>query len=246
MVPQDFGQLSRQRSQRARELAHRFDWAREVLEFYSRLANLQGRMALEIQANGCDSPAAHWKSLRGLVMEHGPELLRMAADRMDPSSVDALVSDYLNGQTTGDNDTFFARTLAQVACRDKPPAPFKPSLSHCPRCGFPPQVGVLETMGHGQSLSLICSLCNQRWTFPRGRCPACDAVDDKQLAYFQSELIPHVTVQACERCRVYLHLVDVSKEPAAIPEVDELCAMPLDIWARQHGYHKLHPNLAGI
>ena len=41
-------------------------------------------------------------------------------------------------------------------------------------------------------------------------------------------------------------IVDLSSDPAAIPEVDELAGLPLDLWAIQEGFHKLQPNLAGI
>jgi len=31
----------------------------------------------------------------------------------------------------------------------------------------------------------------------------------------------------------------------AIPVVDELATIPLDLWAREHGYQKLQMNLLG-
>jgi len=51
---------------------------------------------------------------------------------------------------------------------------------------------------------------------------------------------------ACESCKGYLLIVDLDRDVAAIPEVDELAALPLDLWAVQNGYHKLQPNLAGV
>ncbi|MFQ5790858.1 MAG: hypothetical protein ACE5JI_10325 [Acidobacteriota bacterium] len=38
----------------------------------------------------------------------------------------------------------------------------------------------------------------------------------------------------------------LSKDPEAVPDVDEVAALPLDVWAREQGFRKLHPNLAGI
>jgi formate dehydrogenase maturation protein FdhE len=35
-------------------------------------------------------------------------------------------------------------------------------------------------------------------------------------------------------------------EPEAIPEVDEIEALSLDVWAREKGYEKIFPNLVGI
>jgi formate dehydrogenase maturation protein FdhE len=40
--------------------------------------------------------------------------------------------------------------------------------------------------------------------------------------------------------------VDAKRDPAAIPEVDELAALPLDLWAAEQGYRKLQSNLAGV
>jgi formate dehydrogenase maturation protein FdhE len=31
-----------------------------------------------------------------------------------------------------------------------------------------------------------------------------------------------------------------------VPVVDELATIPLNLWAQQHGYVKLQPNLLGI
>lgn len=52
--------------------------------------------------------------------------------------------------------------------------------------------------------------------------------------------------RTCESCRRYLHLVRLDLEPEAIPEVDEIEALSLDVWARERGYKKMFPNLVGI
>ena len=33
---------------------------------------------------------------------------------------------------------------------------------------------------------------------------------------------------------------------SAVPEVDELASVVLDLWAAEHGYTKLQPNLFGM
>jgi formate dehydrogenase maturation protein FdhE len=40
--------------------------------------------------------------------------------------------------------------------------------------------------------------------------------------------------------------VDLSEYGLAVPVVDELAALPLDVWAMEQGYRKVEPNLAGI
>ena len=56
----------------------------------------------------------------------------------------------------------------------------------------------------------------------------------------------HVRVEACDTCRHYIKTVDLTKNGHAVPVVDELATMPLNLWAQQHGYVKLQANLLGI
>jgi formate dehydrogenase maturation protein FdhE len=55
-----------------------------------------------------------------------------------------------------------------------------------------------------------------------------------------------VRVEACETCHSYIKTVDLTKNGHAVPAVDELAMIPLDLWATKHRYHKIHPNLLGI
>jgi FdhE protein len=56
----------------------------------------------------------------------------------------------------------------------------------------------------------------------------------------------HVRVEACDTCRRYIKTVDLTKNGHAVPVVDELATMPLNLWAQEHGYLKLQANLLGI
>jgi len=44
-------------------------------------------------------------------------------------------------------------------------------------------------------------------------------------------------------CKQYITTVDLTKDGHAIPEVDELAALPLNLWAKENGYAKIRPNL---
>jgi formate dehydrogenase maturation protein FdhE len=106
-----------------------------------------------------------------------------------------------------------------------------------------PQAGVLHPEGDGTSLFLLCNSCRQEYSFPRDACPNCDT---PAIAWYSNESLPHIQTRVCESCRRYLHVIHTGKDPHAIPEVDELAALPLDLWAIEQGYEKLQPNLAGI
>jgi FdhE protein len=163
------------------------------------------------------------EALRALVMRHGPALLREAAG--------------------GDKEpalTFFERVLL----RQSPPAREAPHSNRCPCCGQPPQAGVLHVEGHGTALHLMCSLCLAEWPFPRSLCPFCGV--EGKLACYGVDLLPHIQTQTCDSCRRYLHMINLEKAPEACPDVDEIAALPLDVWALENGYEKIHPNLIGI
>lgn len=208
------------RAARARVLAGRYPAAAEILNFYAGLAEWQGSVTGR-------SPEEIYPSLLELVRRTGPKALAAG----------------LSEQTR----SFFERALAQpylVAHRlDASPAGGGGSL--CPWCGHPPQTGCLQPEGDGLALQLVCSMCFGRWTFPRLRCPACGEQAEGGLVYYSAPEFEHLRLEACETCRVYLQLVDLSRDPAAVPEVDELAGLPLDLWAQEQGYAKLQVNLFG-
>jgi formate dehydrogenase maturation protein FdhE len=117
--------------------------------------------------------------------------------------------------------------------------------STCPLCGAKPIVGVLRSEGDGAKKSLICMLCAHEWTFRRIYCPACGEEREPQMAFYSAPEIAHVRLDVCDTCHTYLKSIDLTKMGLAVPVVDELATMPLDLWAREHGYVKLQINLLG-
>lgn len=120
------------------------------------------------------------------------------------------------------------------------------SPTRCPLCGAKPIVGVLRPQGDGAKKSLICMLCAYEWAFRRVYCPACGEDKDTQMAFYSAPEIPHVRIDVCDSCHTYLKTVDLTKTGIAVPVVDEVAALPLDLWARDNGYHKLQMNIVGI
>jgi len=118
--------------------------------------------------------------------------------------------------------------------------------STCPLCGGKPVAGVLRSEGDGAKKSLICMLCAHEWAFRRIYCPACGEEREPQMAYYSAPEIAHVRVDVCDTCHTYLKSIDLTKTGLAVPVVDELATMPLDLWAHEHGYEKLQINLLGM
>jgi formate dehydrogenase accessory protein FdhE len=117
--------------------------------------------------------------------------------------------------------------------------------STCPLCGSKPIVGVLRSEGDGAKKSLVCMLCAHEWDFRRIYCPACGEEREPQMAYYSAPEIAHVRVDVCDTCHTYLKSIDLTKTGLAVAVVDELATIPLDLWAREHGYEKLQINLLG-
>jgi FdhE protein len=140
----------------------------------------------------------------------------------------------------------FLEPYAEYLAEHTDPPLIEVTPSVCPFCESRPQLGVLRPQGEGASRSLVCSLCATEWRFGRILCPACGESSEIHLAVYVAEEWPHMRVEACETCHSYIKTVDLSKCGHAVPVVDEITAVPLDLWAREKGYTKLHANVLGI
>jgi FdhE protein len=145
---------------------------------------------------------------------------------------------------------------------------------HCPDCGGPPQVSFFaqapEDLASGLRY-LECARCGASWTFARMTCAGCGEDSSGKLQIFsevgttsgergsivrglpagspanpQPSVFPHLRIEACESCRRYTLNVDLASDPRAVPVVDELAAIPLDLYARERGFSKITTNLMGF
>jgi formate dehydrogenase accessory protein FdhE len=139
----------------------------------------------------------------------------------------------------------FLQPYAEYLADQRDPISVDGTPSTCPLCGGRPIVGVLRPEGDGAKKSLVCMLCAHEWAFRRIYCPACGEEREPQMAFYSAPEIPHVRVDVCDTCHTYLKSIDLTKMGLAIPVVDELATIPLDLWAREHGYEKLQINLLG-
>jgi FdhE protein len=113
-------------------------------------------------------------------------------------------------------------------------------LHHTPFCS------VLRPEGEGAKRFLLCIDCLHEWEFNRIRCPRCGNEDKDTLPVYTADQFPHIRVEACDQCRTYLKAIDLTRNGLAVPEVDEIASIALDLWAEDHGYTKLHPNVLGL
>jgi formate dehydrogenase accessory protein FdhE len=164
-------------------------------------------------------------------MDEGEEL--QADDSLDTTASDRLLA------------WIFLQPYAEYLATHRENTIVDGAPSTCPLCGGRPVVGVLRSEGDGAKKSLICMLCAHEWNFRRIYCPACGEEREPQMAFYSAPEIAHVRVDVCDTCHTYLKTIDLTKTGLAVPVVDELATIPLDLWAREHGYQKLQINLLG-
>ena len=139
----------------------------------------------------------------------------------------------------------FVQPVAEFAEAGSADPPLTANNRSCPRCGAAPLVGVLRPEGDGGKRRLQCSFCLREWDSRRIFCVACGEYDEKKLPVYVAEQFPHIRVEACETCKFYVRTIDLTKDGNAVPLVDDLSAMPLSLWAQEHGYQRVHENLLG-
>ena len=209
----------------------------------------------------------HSPSLLSIARE-GPPLLAAIAKEVSSwgqTAWEAAIEDYQRSAYRAQPLFFFSRVLLQpylqcaieeVGAYCNTPLRTKkddhaqradtPVETRCPFCGHRPQAGCLRPMDNASQRFLICSFCHGEWPYQRLSCPNCTESDKTKLSYLVAEGWPAVRLDTCETCGQYIKTIDLGKDPEAVPVVDELATIPLDVWAREKGYEKLELNLVGI
>jgi formate dehydrogenase accessory protein FdhE len=120
------------------------------------------------------------------------------------------------------------------------------SPSRCPFCGALPVVGVLREESHGARRTLVCSLCLSERDYLRVVCPSCGEQEFDALPIYTADRFEHVRIDACDRCRHYLKTIDLTKDGLAVPLVDDIASVSLDLWARDRAYVRLRANVLAL
>jgi FdhE protein len=242
------------RIRRAAALQKEWPFAEELLRFYQEIYRLQGEVYRDL--NAVPLPDAkplvpHLQPFLDLVRQKGP---RPLADLAGTIHLGPLLVKFSEGEALDDPTLeFFPKVIHQTIVMSyhvrsgTTPQPGE-APDRCPRCSSLPLVSVLREDKSAETVrrSLVCSLCSYEWDFARVLCPACREERPEKLPRLSAQEIPWMRVEACDSCRKYLKSVDLTQNWDAEPVVDELASTPLDVIAREHGYAKIAPNLAGI
>ncbi len=251
------------RRRRTGELLQRYPFSAEMLTFFGALLPVQER-AFRTARSEPPSPAelASWVAGRTLpdvvdvTAKAGPrKLAQAAAERFVVVEPDDLIASWLRGEEQAPVEQYLARAsagpvleamgdAAGLACEGPQ------DDRHCPTCGGLPQLSYFgvtnEALVTGPRY-LLCSRCGNTWTYARMVCASCGENSSQKLAvYGEAEHLPHVRIDGCESCHRYLLTFDLRKDTRSVPIVDELAALPLDLYAQEQGMTKIVPNLMGF
>ena len=242
------------RIRRADELVASHPFAAEVLRFYGRVATLQKGsywFLTESSAPDLESLLPKFSEFVSQISACAPDPIADCAREWATRDARDLIEFHWGSVSSeGGPDALLATLFLQpyaeyVAARATGIAPESGSAL-CPFCSRKPVVGVLRPEGDGAKRSLVCSMCATEWPIGRILCPACGEEDVDKLAIYTAGQFAHVRVEACDACGCYIKTVDLTKDGHAVPIVDELATIPLNLWAHEHGYVKVRANMLGI
>jgi FdhE protein len=256
------------RIRRAEQLAVQHPFAAEILRFYVHLAHFQEGFYERIEH---DSPKGSLAELSCLpetpvLLSSFPAFLSLVEEKA-PARFAGVAHD-LRNSSLDSSWNLLSHTWSQAGTPPDTPEEFlafaflqpyaelvrsRAALqldgythSLCPYCQRKPAIAVLRPQGDGARRNLICGFCLCEWEFRRIVCAGCGQEDQAKLPVYTAEQFPHTRVECCDVCHTYIKSVDLAKNGLADPVVDELTTVPLDLWARERGYAKLHPNLLGL
>lgn len=262
------------RIRRAERLSSPHSAATEFLEFYKRVASFQKLLHANVVAPYQVKPSGlsssnlreeidftvllpHFRGYLSVIEDHAPPALaesaRQFANLPTESWIASLEAYWKHAGTYDQQVGAFAQFLpraflqpyAEFRASQVPRPPQVTTLRLCPLCGARPLLGVLRPEGDGGKRFLLCSFCLQEWEFRRILCPTCGEEAEDKLPVYIAEDSPHIRVEACDTCKLYLRTIDLTKDGNAIPIVDDLAAIPHTLWANEQGYSRLQPNLLG-
>ena len=260
------GSAFERRAARAEALARESTPAREPLTFAAGLYRAQQSMASAIEAAAADralvgrldqdlgSFVGATETLLRFAAEHAPPALSEAARGYARDDLRARLCAWWNDGGSGSDD-YLARALLRpyaevLGALDLAPGrrPATASACACAFCGGLPWIASRVSSGNSEGAQrfLGCALCGKEWPAGRIRCPSCDEERPDKLASFQSERHPTVRIETCASCRAYVKSIDLTIDARAIPEVDDLLSLSMDLWATEEGYARIEPGLAGI
>ncbi len=258
------------------QLKEKFPESSQILSFMERLLEFQNNLLVELSEKGVyidlsgvvrlGKPVLNLSSINfktylpymdrllAVIEEVGTEEVKKVAREMremGDEGVKGLFSRFLNGERTDPVVRLLFTSLLQpilYLSADRVRFSQEDWLRNiCPICGSKPSVSFLmDTEEWEGARFLRCSLCLTDWLYIRTKCVECGNSEDDKLNYFVNDEINYVELQTCSLCNRYIKIVDLRKDGFAVPDLEDIATVSLDLWAEREGYVKVERNLLGF
>ena len=119
----------------------------------------------------------------------------------------------------------------------------------CPFCGGAPWVGARRegSLMEGATPDARLRAVRRRVALRPHPLPVLSRAESRAGSRrSRSERHPTVRIEACETCHRYVKSIDLSEDARPIPEVDDLVSLAMDLWAREQGFERIEPGIAGL
>lgn len=241
---------------RLKALKSRYPESCEILDFYSRILEYQREVYESLEGK-----EANWRKgmkwfykLLEICIKHGTsQVSERARDikQMERYKVGKMIDGFLKEKKAEDIDRFFFiaflnpfyERIAESMDIDKE----NWLKTKCPVCGFRPHISYIADKDEVEGgRFLLCVLCGTDWPYNRNRCVNCGNEEDNSMDYYYSEENRAVQLQYCHECGHYTKVIDMRINGLAVPNVDDVATLTLDLWARERGFVRFERNIFGL
>jgi len=242
---------------RAYYLKGKYPEVQEILNFLERVLQWQKDLYERIE----DRSEVNWRkglreihTLLEICTNHGSETIKEAAEQLrslGKENTEKLITKFLKEKDAPDEQRFiflsFLNPFFSRMAEDQDVDVNGWLKEKCPVCGFRPSVSyIMDTEDVEGGKYLSCVLCNTSWLYYRTKCPKCGNVEDEAFEYFYDQENRYTQIQVCKKCNTYLKVIDLRIDGLAVPHIDDIATISLDLWAKEQGFEKYERNILGL
>ncbi|MFN7065460.1 MAG: formate dehydrogenase accessory protein FdhE [Aquificaceae bacterium] len=242
--------------ERIRVLEKKYPEASEILNFYQHILQYQKEVYISLENKDISwhKNIKWFYKLADLCIKYGTLPLSQKANELkslERGQLESRIINFLKEKEADDTERFlfisFLKPFYEHIAEQKEVDKVNWFKSRCPVCGFKPSVSYIadaEEVEGGRFLQ--CVLCSTEWLYNRNRCVNCGNEDDKAIDYYCVGEKGSVQLQVCQKCGYYIKLIDMRLDGFAIPYLEDIASLTLDLWAKEKGFIKFERNVFGL
>ncbi len=235
-------------------LLKKFPESQQILEFYREILRFQLQLYVSSKNENWHENIKKFYDLLELCVDSPSAKLSEVAQSLlkePPANIQRMINNFLKEKMAKDEERFFFISFLNPFLSKKAEKDINHrddwNKSKCPVCGFRAVVSYISDTEEVQGgRFLVCQVCNSEWLYNRTTCVKCGNNDDDRIHHFFDQSIPYIQLQACESCGTYIKIVDMRMDGLAVPLLEDIASVALDLWAKEHLYEKYEKNIFGL